>query len=348
MIAEQTRKEMLMESPEFVQTSLAGAMSLGLVPGSFHRDARCGCLNLLLTYASGCRASCSYCGLARNRHANAPDTFIRVKWPTYTMAEILSRLNTHAHPFKRSCVSMLTHSRALGDACTIIRILKLHTDIPVSALISPTAMQRYDLKWIREAGADRVGIAVDAVTPELFEKHRAGGVGGPHRWEVFLQCLEDAVDVFGPYMVGVHLIVGLGETEEQMVAFIDRANKLKVATHLFSFFPERGSVLEAHPQPSLKQYRHIQLARYLINENIVSSDAMRFSPYGEVTDFGVDIEPYIALGEPFMTSGCPGTDGKMACNRPFGNERASEPMRNYPFAPEAPDIEVIRSQLRAK
>jgi biotin synthase len=121
---------------------------------------------------------------------------------------------------------------------------------------------------------------------------------------------------------------------------------MKVATHLFSFFPERGSILEAHPQPPLKQYRHIQLARYLINENIVSSDAMRFSPSGEVEDFGVDIEPYIDLGVPFMTSGCPGTDGRLACNRPFGNERASEPMRNYPFPPQAEDIALIRRQLR--
>ena len=35
----------------------------------------------------------------------------------------------------------------------------------------------------------------------------------------------------------------------------------------------------------------------------------------------------------------------MACNRPFGNERASEPMRNYPFIPESQDVELIRSQL---
>jgi len=72
---------------------------------------------------------------------------------------------------------------------------------------------------------------------------------------------------------------------------------------------------------------------------------MKFSPSGEVMDFGVAIEPYISLGVPFMTSGCPGNDGRMACNRPFGNERASEPMRNYPFHPEQPDIEIISNQM---
>jgi len=46
-----------------------------------------------------------------------------------------------------------------------------------------------------------------------------------------------------------------------------------------------------------------------------------------------------------MTSGCPGADGTVACNRPFGNERASEPMRNYPFVPGHQDVEMIRTQL---
>jgi biotin synthase len=349
MNAEQSFKEMVTqgESPEFIQTSMAGAMCMGLAPGKFHRNAQCGCLNLLLTYHGGCRASCSYCGLARSRNTDSSTTFIRVKWPTYLMSDIISRVQTRTHPFKRACVSMVTHSRALDDACTIINDLRENTDLPISGLLSPTVMNgKADLEKIRNSGADRVGIAIDAVIPRLFEKHRAKGVGGPHQWEVFMRSLEDAVGVFGPYMVGVHLIVGLGETEEQMVSFIDRANKMKIATHLFSFFPESGSILESHPQPPLKQYRLIQLARYLINENIVSLDSMHFSPSGEVTDFGVEINPYIELGLPFMTSGCPGSDGMLACNRPFGNERASEPMRNYPFPPEQEDIKIIRNQLR--
>ncbi|MDD3250668.1 MAG: radical SAM protein [Smithellaceae bacterium] len=334
------------ESPEFVQTSLAGAMAMGLMPGKFERNAQCVCLNLLETYADGCNASCSYCGLARNRNREAQATFIRVKWPAYPLSEIISRVQTRPHPFRRVCVSMVTHRRALDDACAIISGVREKTGLPVSGLLSPTVMDgKSDLEKIHRAGADRIGIAIDAVTPELFEKHRGIGVGGPHKLEVYMQSLEDAVSVFGAYMVGVHLIVGLGETQRQMIDFIDRANKMKVATHLFSFFPESGSLLEAHPQPALRQYRHIQLARYLINEKIVSADSMRFSSLGEVTDFGVDIEPYLAMGTPFMTSGCPGNDGLLACNRPFGNERASEPMRNYPFVPVEEDIVVIRSQM---
>jgi len=58
------------------------------------------------------------------------------------------------------------------------------------------------------------------------------------------------------------------------------------------------------------------------------------------------LEESIQFGEPFMTSGCPGVDGRVACNRPFGNEKAGRPIRNYAFEPEIEDIALIRYQLK--
>lgn len=334
------------ESPQFVQTSLAGAISLGLERGRFMPEVRCTCLNLLLTYAGGCRASCSYCGLANNRRAEKSSTFIRVRWPAYPLAEILERVRNGRHPFKRVCVSMLTHGHALEDACTVIHRVRESIGLPVSGLLSPTVMEgRNDLQKIKSAGADRVGIAVDTATEDLFARHRGAGVGGPHQWKLFWRCVADSVEVFGRYKAGIHLITGLGETEEQMVHAISGAYRLGAMTHLFSFFPEGGSVLQNNPQPPLAQYRRIQLARYLINEGITDIPDILFSPEGRIIYFGLDIEPYLQRGEAFMTSGCPDQEGKVACNRPFGNERASEPMRNYPFPPGPEDIKKILPQI---
>lgn len=339
-------EDKLQESPQYVQTSLAGAICLGLEHGRFLRGASCHCLNILLTYHGGCRAACSYCGLARNRQVAQQRTFIRVKWPTYPLEEILHRLRQGRHPFRRICVSMITHERCLSDTCAVIRRFREAGGLPISGLLTPTAMQgRADLERIREAGADRVGIAVDAATEELFEKHRGQGVHGPHRWKRYWDAVREAVDVFGPYRVGVHLIVGLGETEQQMVEAITRAYQMGALTHLFSFFPESGSLMDGCAQPPLRQYRRVQLARYLINEGIVSPAAISFTAGGEISDFGIEVDPYIREGSAFMTSGCPGADGVLACNRPFGNERASEPLRNYPFKPQPEDVEEIRRQL---
>ncbi len=136
-----------------------------------------------------------------------------------------------------------------------------------------------------------------------------------------------------------------GETEREMVETVQRAEDMGAKTHLFSFFPEEGSTLEGQKQPAYGTYRRIQLARHIINEGLGSFDRLRFNEKDQIIDFGVDIDDIIENGEAFMTSGCPGRDGKVACNRPFGNERPSRPIRNFPFLPEENDIGMIRKQL---
>lgn len=335
------------ESPFYVKTSLAGAICLGMEQGRFMREAKCTCLNLLLTYQDGCAARCSYCGLSQSRDTQAKPTFIRVKWPVYLLEEILNAAETNGHPFKRVCVSMTTHPRALEDACRIIEECQKRTGLPVSGLLTPTVMKgKADMAAVREAGADRVGIAIDTATMQLFEKHRGCGAGGPHRWQRYWEAVEEAVEVFGWYRAGVHLIVGLGETQREMVEAINKAYQMGALTHLFSFFPEAGSCLEGLAQPKLEHYRRIQLARYLINEGLIEGSQVEYDAGDRITGYGINIDSYLESGLPFMTSGCPGNDGLLACNRPFGNERPSEPFRNYPFIPEAQDIALIRSQVK--
>ena len=61
-------------------------------------------------------------------------------------------------------------------------------------------------------------------------------------------------------------MVGMGETEREMVAAIQTIRDMGGWTHLFSFFPEADSVMSNHPMPQMDHYRRIQLARYLIDE----------------------------------------------------------------------------------
>jgi lipoyl synthase len=333
-------------SPEYIQTSLAASLTLGFQQGSFHRNAKLKGLNLLLHYAEGCFGKCRFCGLSRSRQ-DAPrgKTFIRVDWPLYPLEEIIERMKGKEQ-IHRVCLSMITHPKALEDTVYVIERLRRGTDLPISVLIAPTLI-RYDdsLVAMKKAGADRVGIAIDAATSELFDQLRGKGVGGPHQWEHYWDVARKAVNVFGGFHAGIHLIVGLSETEEEMVAAIQKGQSMGAFTHLFSFFPEKGSPMEKHPPPPLGQYRRIQLARWIINESLGSVSQMKFDEKGRLIDFGMDVEPLIQTGEAFMTSGCPGKDGKVACNRPYGNERPSEPIRNFPFMPEQEDIEGIRKQL---
>ncbi len=148
-------------SPDYVQTSTAAAMTMKLLPGTFHRGARLNALNLLLTYEDGCKAKCSYCGLSKSREIDPENkTFIRVDWPSYTVDEIIDRTKKHGKHLQRVCVSMITHRKALEDMKTVMSKFRKETDLQISGLISPTMIKdKETLAQIKAAGADMVGIA---------------------------------------------------------------------------------------------------------------------------------------------------------------------------------------------
>jgi len=343
------------ESPDYVRTSLAAAMTMGIYPGRFFRDVKLYCINLLLTYDEGCTARCAYCGLSRARETGKPwseHSFIRVDWPTVALNEVISRIRSgFCSHVERICVSMITNGRARRDLITVVD--RLHQELNlISALITPTIIDKEWLYRLKEAGADMVGVAIDAATRKLFERLRGRGVGGPHRWEEYWKTVGEAVEIFGRYRVGIHLIVGLGETEEEMVKAIQRANDMGAQTHLFSFYPEEKSSMQNHPQPPIGKYRRMQLARYLINHDVSSIDKMEFNKDSRLIDYGANekkLDEIIDGGMPFMTSGCPGKTMENACNRPFANctpyQAYIGELGDYPFQPNENDIKIIRKQL---
>jgi lipoyl synthase len=339
-----------LESPDYVRVSLAAAMTLGFVPGWFYRNARLGCINLLMTYADGCTANCAFCGLAaEKRLVPSAGRFIRVAWKTYALDDVIEAIGRTPDYVTRVCISMITHPQCKRDVLTICRRVADETGKAVSLLISPTILHREDLEAMKTAGAERIGVAVDAATPELFARLRGKPVHGPHQWKKYWDVFRDSLSVFGPGMAGVHLICGLGETEQELVTAIATARKLGGFTHLFSFYPERGSLMESQVPPPMGTYRRIQLARWLIDTDMANTERMDFDENGMIRDFGVSealVRETIVNGTAFETSGCPGPDGRVACNRPFANEKPGPNIRNFPFPPEKEDMEKIAGELK--
>lgn len=330
--------------------SLAAAMTLDFAPGSFYRNACLSCINLLLTYRSGCAAKCAYCGLsgAKEKKESPSKSFIRVTWPAFTVDEIVAGIVRRQERVKRICISMLTNSRAPRDAADICRRLRQAIDIPVSMLVSPTILTRRNLVELRDAGADKIGVAIDLATPELFDHYRGSGVGGPHSWKRYWQCLGESLDIFGRGMAGAHFMVGMGETEQDMCRAMQQVHDMGGNTHLFSFFPEGGSPLAHRLPPPIDQYRRIQLARWLIDNDHAHERFFTYNDRRALTGYGLpkaDLDAVIDSGEPFRTCGCTGRDGEVACNRPYANSRPGPGIRNYPFKPEGADVRHIRLQM---
>jgi biotin synthase len=347
-VSEET--SLVQESPEYVRTSLAAAITLGLVKGRIFRGAKLYCLNLLLTYGDGCVGRCAYCGLSRARETVGTwneQSFIRVDWPVVSLDEIINMMSCEScSHVERICISMITNWRAPKDTIRIVRRIREKTDA-ISVLIAPTIVDENWLREVKWAGADKVGIAVDAATSKLFQRLRS-----PHKLERYWRTVEAAVQTFGRHNVGIHLIVGLGETEKDMIETIQKAHRIGALAHLFSFFPEEGSLMQEHKQPPIGSYRRVQLARYLINKNLTTTDKMKFDGDEKLLDFGVgsDILNEITdSGLPFMTSGCSTKKRENACNRPFSDSTPYQAyigeMRNFPFEPDEKDVIIIKKQL---
>jgi len=198
--------------------SQATAISLGLVRGRMYRGAVNRCVNLLVHYPEGCSANCAYCGLAKKRPGSYNDkSFIHVAWPVFPMDEIIDAINNAPSYVKRTCISMITNGKCRLATLEMIRRLKDKTPLPISILITPTILNENDLVEMKNNGADKIGVAIDLATPELFDKYRGKGVSGPHRWEKYWEILKKSLEIFSHPNVGAHLMVGMGETAEQMV-----------------------------------------------------------------------------------------------------------------------------------
>jgi len=270
------------------------------------------------------------------------------------MAEIIEKVHRDGEntPFHRMCISMITHPNSDADT---IAVLKQWTDkidpstVPVSILSNPTTMTRDDVKRLHELGADIFTVAIDGATPEIFDRTRGKGVQSPHSWATYWDRLQDARDIFGDQKFGAHIIIGMGETEYEALTLIQQLVDMGGHSHLFCFFPEKGSLMDHLPATPRDQWRRVQLARYLIDYRGVRVEHMSFDDEGRVIDFGIplsEVNSIIDDGTAFRTSGCPGkfrTDIS-ACDRPYGDSPPSN-IASYPFHPKDADLRKIRHQL---
>ncbi|HXZ83827.1 MAG TPA: radical SAM protein [Acidimicrobiales bacterium] len=338
------------DSPEHVRISMASAIALRMRSGRFSRDFAFGGINLLLNYEQGCRSDCGYCGLARTRPGSYEDkSFIRVEWPLVRTDELVERITRFEPTLTRLCISMVTHGRAYRDTCDIARRITERVRTPISVLVAPPTLTRERVKKLRSIGVDMIGIGLDAVTEALFEHLRTDVPAGGLKWERYWDVVTDAREIFGPWKVNVHTLVGLGESDHDLVSLFVALRDRQIFSYLFCFNPEPGSRMAAQPQPSLRRWRRVQLARHLVEVDGYGLGQFDFDSAGGIVRVRAArsaVEAAVADGRAFTTNGCPSEKGEPGCTRPYGSYRPAAPFRDYPFQPVASDLEEIRRQLR--
>jgi biotin synthase len=281
----------------------------------------------LMTYANvSCKGNCSFCPQAR-ASSSSKERLSRVLWPDFPFENLLEKIVPAVEKGKleRICIQTVNYRDFVRDTIDIVSSIMLKVSPPISVSCPP--IPKTQLEQLKKIGVERIGIPLDAATPEIFDKVKGKMVEGPYRWESHLKGLRDALDVFGKDRVTTHIIVGLGETERDAVEIIQILHDMGVNSGLFAFTPIKRTKLEKLKPPPTSQYRRVQLARYLIMQGSSSAKLMRFDSEGRLVDFGITkdrLRYFASLGEPYMTSGCSG------CNRPFYTESPRGPIYNYP------------------
>jgi lipoyl synthase len=337
------------ESPDWVRISYASALALRFKSGRFTRPFDFGGINLLLSYDRGCLSDCGYCGLARNRPGEYEDkSFIRVEWPLVETDELVRRLVRYEDRLTRLCISMVTHGRAYPDTLDITRRITTSVSTPLSLLVAPPTLNERRLQAFNDAGADMIGIGLDAVTEDLFASLRTDVPRGGLKWDQYWRIVDAARAIFGPWKVNCHTLVGLGETDADLLAIFGWLLDRQIFSYLFCFNPEPDSRMGDRPKTPLSRWRRIQLAKFLLEECGLEPSAFRFDDDGTLARIHAPrelIEAAIDDGHAFMTNGCPSSGGEPGCTRPMGSWRPTEDPRDFPWRPTSAELRAIRAVL---
>ena len=310
---------------EKIRVSVGSASVLGLDFRSGFKELPTTCY--IMTFKEDhCLANCGFCPQARSSNSSK-EKLSRISWPLYSLKNFINHLENlpDSSRFMRICIQTLNYPENYNDLVEIITEIKKISNIPISVAIPP--MSKEKMFMLKSFGVQRIGIALDGATPEIFRKIKGKEIDGPYSWEYHLQKLKEATEIFSEGSVSTHLIVGLGESEEDILTLIEELNYQKILVSLFAFTPIKGTKFEKHAKPEVQSFRKLQLGRYLIVNKRKKLKVFTFNSGRKLLNINIDknkLQTIINQTEAFFTSGCPG------CNRPYYTSKPSSSFYNFP------------------
>jgi biotin synthase len=284
-----------------------------------------------------CKANCLFCAQASESSAELTH-IARGLYVPADLEAVVSRLKLAYERgyFARACIQTAIYDTWWQDATYLIKRIREVSRIPISLSVFPLSDERY--KDLKKLGVSELVIPLDACTQELFDRIKGQSAGSPFSWRSHIDGIRRAASMFEK--VGTHLMLGLGESDEDAVRIISELweNNVNPALFSYTYIPGAQHITPEKNQGGIiKHYRTVQLARHLIVQGTASFHDMRFDD-GVLFDFGVSKDVILSViedGEAFQTSGCPD------CNRPMANENFS---KIYNF-PRKPNDEIGRAHV---
>lgn len=278
----------------------------------------------LMDTGGRCAHNCAFCAQARS--AKSEDSYLsRVIWKEYPLEQVIEGLKQGVAQgqIRRACVQVTLNKGSYERTLQIVKAVTEAVDVPLS--VSTNISSEEQVHELFAAGAARISIALDAATEDLHDRMKNAN------WDFKVDLLVRMAAQY-PNRITTHFIVGLGETEEQLLKAIQSMYDQKVTVGLFAFTPVKGTAMEHDAPPLAGQYRRVQLANWLMKSTLARVEQFLFDDGGQLKNLNVNLQRIpsaavqsIGKGEPFRTAGC------AHCNRPFYNESPGHGvLYNYP------------------
>ncbi|HHW61772.1 MAG TPA: hypothetical protein GX404_07695 [Syntrophomonadaceae bacterium] len=198
-----------------------------------------------------------------------------------------------------------------------------------------------DLAREKSLSFRRLLIPLDVSTRALFNRYHR--VENNQLWDCYWQSICEAVALFGPGKVYVHLFTGLGETEQQYVAACQRICDLGAEPTILSIAANNRWNRKA---VSIGRYRRLQVARYLIVNEISQERFMQFNEFGSIYDYGLAssrLQQLLETGQPFYQVGTDPISGDLYAWPGHDNNIGS--LRNHSPAMNPEEVSQAQQEL---
>ena len=313
-----------------IRVSIGTASVLGLA----HAPMEIAPTTAYLMLGGRCAMNCAFCAQASQSQAD-DRALSRVTWPTFSLHQVCQELPKaeQAGRLRRCCIQVTAGKKAYEQTRQAVHQIRESTAMPLDVAILPAGIEQ--VQALLEAGVDHIGFGLDAACERVFRQVKR------QNWPRMIGMIAETARRF-PSRAAVHLIVGLGETEREMVERILWAHALPATVGLFAFTPIRGTALAHRAPPPLAQYRRMQAARWLIVHHGAGPADFGFDAQENLCDIRIAGWPaLLGDGTAFRTSGCPD------CNRPFYNERPGGTMYNYarPLTTSEAEQAIVEMEL---
>lgn len=280
---------------------------LGLKPGGYPFTPK----TAFFLIGEKCLGGCLFCPQSEGQEGKLS----RVTWPEIEEDAIIASIPKIA--LDRICLQATKSGASFDMIVEFIRKLNKLTNAPIS--VSMHIESNEQAERLFQCGADSISLALDTATEDLSQRIK----NSPLAPKIMLL---KSVASLHPHKVTTHLIMGLGETEQELVELARELIKSCINVSLFAFTPIPGTILENLPQPEIGRYRKVQAALAQIRRNYSHEIHYENGRIKDIGDLG-NLEP-----SDFQNPGCKG------CNRPYYNEKPGGVMYNFPNPPDTDDI----------